>query len=123
MLKNLVDKKYHEVHEYYIEFNYDKNSGFSFPCDEKGNIISLNPAAKENYEWCLQHPEKFEQFNKITCRNTMVIDYAHGTCSCGREVELYNQYQGACQCECGQWYNLFGQELINPEFWESDEEV
>jgi hypothetical protein len=31
---------------------------------------------------------------------------------------------GACQCEnCGQWYNIFGQELIDPEYWEDWKEL
>ena len=25
-------------------------------------------------------------------------------------------------CECGQWYNAFGQALKNPEFWYEDED-
>lgn len=38
------------------------------------------------------------------------------------EYELVNQYQGACPCpKCGQWYNLFGQELINPQYWEEED--
>lgn len=28
---------------------------------------------------------------------------------------------GACQCpKCGKWYNIFGQALLDPEFWEDD---
>ena len=38
--------------EYTREFKYSKdhNSGYSFPCDSKGNIISLRPASQENYD-------------------------------------------------------------------------
>ncbi len=44
---------------------------------------------------------------------------AVGRCECGAEVELRNQYMGACECSgCGRWYNLFGQELLPPEQWE-----
>ena len=41
-----------------------------------------------------------------------------GTCNCGHKIELYDRYLGACECPyCGQWWNLFGQELKNPEHW------
>ena len=46
-----------------------------------------------------------------------------GLCSCGQWVELVDEYYGACQCpKCGKWYNLFGQELVSPEYWEQDPE-
>ena len=46
---------------------------------------------------------------------------AHGICRCGEEVTLIDEYMGSCQCEnCGQWYNLFGQELLPPNQWEED---
>lgn len=39
-------------------------------------------------------------------------------CDCGEEFPLENQYLGACECPgCGQWYNLFGQELNDPSTW------
>lgn len=44
---------------------------------------------------------------------------AYGTCHCGGTVELTDEYMGACECpNCGQWYNLFGQELLPPDMWE-----
>lgn len=45
---------------------------------------------------------------------------AVGKCSCGREVILDADYSGAVQCGCGRWYNLFGQELRDPRYWEED---
>ena len=58
-------------------------------------------------------------FNKIIEYEHSIRDNAHGTCECGNEVELYDEYYGACQCEkCGKWYNLFGQELNPPTYWE-----
>jgi hypothetical protein len=47
---------------------------------------------------------------------------AIGICSCGRDVVLECDHAGAVRCECGKWYNLFGQELRDPEYWEDDNE-
>ena len=62
--------------------------------------------------------------HKTEVRFDLFIDYkepAHGTCICGEEVSLWDQYYGACECpKCGRWYNLFGQELVAPEHWETD---
>ena len=51
---------------------------------------------------------------------------AVGLCSCSKEVILVGEhaegiYGGTVQCECGRWYNLFGQELRDPKYWEDDE--
>jgi hypothetical protein len=35
-----------------------------------------------------------------------------GTCSCGREIAIL--YDDSA-CECGRYYNLYGQELIPPD--------
>ena len=37
---------------------------------------------------------------------------------CGAEFYLQDEYLGACECpRCGQWFNLFGQELTDPRGW------
>lgn len=76
-------------------------------------------SAKANFEFCMNHPERFTRFNKILRRVRSYQDNARGKCECGAEIELWNQYMGACQCQnCGLWYNLFGQELLPPSDWE-----
>ena len=105
---------------YTIDFDIDDTCGFTFPCDKYGNVEELNPSAEQNYRYCLEHPEKY--------RAPYVKKHIHewreppvGRCSCGEEVTLTNDYEGATQCpKCGQWYNLFGQALIDPEYWEDD---
>ena len=58
---------------------------------------------------------------EIERQRRKIKDPAHGTCVCGSEVYLYNQYMGACECEnCGRWYNLFGQEIMPPEMWRGE---
>ena len=126
MLKNLVRPEREKIVEHEIEFLYteDDGSGFGFPCDERGNVLDaeMTKEAWENYRWCLEHPEKFAVYNEMKTRVRYYTPDAHGTCSCGEEVELHNQYMGACQCpKCGRWYNLFGQSLLPPEAWEDEE--
>lgn len=122
MLKNMVERQAKELIEFSIEFTDAEGSGYTFPCDSAGNVQLDNDAARENYQFALAHPEKFPvQFNEFTRRTRTYTENAHGTCVCGEEVELYDQYRGACQCpKCERWYNLFGQRLIDPQYWEDD---
>ncbi|MGE4353520.1 MAG: hypothetical protein AB7D36_05500 [Oscillospiraceae bacterium] len=106
---------------YEREFTDKPHCGMGFPCDENGNVdvTSLNDAAAANYQDCIngKYPHFIDRGAvKITQHYTAP---AVGKCShCGREVELVDEYCGACQCECGQWYNMMGQELRPPEQWE-----
>jgi len=109
---------------YEVRFFVDKNGGYGFPCDEYGNILKdeMTKQAIENYEWCLSREEEFPYlFNDVVKKTHTYREPAHGTCKCGEEVYMVNDYMGAVQCpKCGQWYNLFGQELLPPEQWEED---
>lgn len=121
MLKNFC-RETEVIREYSREFTYtDGDGGFSFPCDSTGKLSEdLHECAKKNYAWCMEHPERFSEFDHFTV-DVRRFTRSHGICSCGAEVELWDQYYGACQCErCGQWYNLFGQSLLPPEQWEVD---
>lgn len=120
MLKNIVERKHREIEEYRLCFYTDETGGYAFDCDKDGNLSDeLTDCANGNYRECMAHPEKFPYLWNKVCKHTRTYtDEAHGTCDCGREVYLYNQYMGACECECGRWYNLFGQELSPPTAWE-----
>ena len=123
MLRNFVNRKPAEYITYHIEFTDETgNSGYSFDADENGNPIFACEAAEKNYNYAINHPEEFPtEYNKFTRRVTHYTENAHGTCICGQEVELYDSYMGACECHnCGRWYNLFGQEILNPKYWEED---
>ena len=122
MLKNLVRPEREKKVWYELEFWYedDRSAGFGFPCDERGNLLAdeMNEDALKNYEWCMAHPERFAVYNNFRTHVDYYQPNAHGTCVCGEEVELSDQYMGACQCEkCGRWYNIFGQSLLPPEQW------
>ena len=48
----------------------------------------------------------------------------YGICpQCGRRVYIggsgcWASYLGLTMCECGQWYNVFGEAIKPPEMWE-----
>ena len=121
MLRNIIPSERKRIVEYEIEFLHPDTSGFAFPCDKDGKLLpDVTECARHNYEECMAHPEEWETWNHFHTIRRSYTEPAHGTCICGREVILYDQYYGACQCECGRWYNLFGQELLPPEQWEHD---
>ena len=119
MLKIISERTPMEYITYHIEFTDDEGSGFSFNADVNGKIIIENEDQRKNYEYAIAHPELFPiQYNEFTKRVQHYTEPAHGICRCGQEITLQDEYMGACQCEkCGQWYNVFGQELIDPEYW------
>ena len=120
MLTNYVPRQHSTITEYFIAFYRENNCGCAFPCDENGNLFPFNNEyAKANYESCMANPQDYPYcWNKLTKETRRVTDNAHGTCVCGEEVYLYDQYYGACECpSCGRWYNLFGQELNPPSTW------
>ena len=117
MINNYTPAEWKEDIIYELVFLDRDNNGFTFPCSSDGEPI-LNPAAKKNYDFCMAHPEKFVIYNKVVGYKQRYKENAHGTCHCGEQIELYDEYLGACQCpKCGQWYNLFGQELEPPSQW------
>lgn len=122
MIKNFVPSEWKEEEYYELQFFYDENGGLAFPCDKDGHIFAdeMTDCAKENYAHALAHPEKFKYYNEVVRNTRRYKEYARGTCNCGEEIELYNEYMGACECPyCGQWWNLFGQELNPVETWAS----
>lgn len=123
MIKSFVPAEVKTIVEFHIVFdNGEGTAGFWFPCDPSGKISEEMPEeAKANYEYCMAHPEEYSRWNEIERMEREYREPGHGTCICGTEVEMYNQYYGACQCpKCGRWYNLFGQSLVPPEQWEHD---
>lgn len=116
----VIRGKTETVTSYDLQFFFDETGGYGFECDEKGNVLNTdNECAMRNYEWCLNHPEEFEIFNHIVKNTRTIREPDHGICKCGEKVWLTNEYMGACECpNCGQWYNLFGQELVHPKYWD-----
>ena len=119
MIKNFVPREHVYEDIYELRFFVDEYGGCAFPCDKDGNVLQpMNPYAEANLKDCLAHPERYETYNKVVKYEHHYVEPAHGTCRCGQEVYLTDEYYGACECpKCGQWYNLFGQELNAPEYW------
>lgn len=114
-----------EVKEFCLVYEDVHGSGYSFPCDEKGNILwdkcpspeaikkSLANAKARQEEWTGKNGEVV----------TLVSRNRYGICPCcGHRVYFggsgWAAYTGTAKCECGQWYNVFGQALKPPEDWE-----
>lgn len=121
MLENIIpaetiEERYNE--RFFQAIGEPNGCGYGFACDDAGEPIFTNEGQETNYNYCILHPEKFNDLG-IQERIYTYKEPAKGTCHCGNEVYLTNQYLGACECpKCGQWYNLFGQELLPPEMWE-----
>ena len=124
MLKIIKERTPETIKEYYIEFLYkdDPNAGFCFPANRRGapKFSSMPPEAIRNYEACLT--DKRLTAGEFVTRTHTYMNPAVGLCSCGKEVILECDHSGAVQCECGRWYNLFGQSLIDPKYWYTDED-
>lgn len=126
MLKIIRERSTHTEVKHYIEFTDADGCGYSFPCDQNGNVrfdehdAEIARVQRENYAEAMADKDRFTcQYAQFVTRRYTVTDNAIGKCVCGEEVELYDQYQGACSCpKCGQWYNMFGQSLVDPEYWE-----
>jgi hypothetical protein len=110
--------------EYHIEFSYkdDPTAGFCFPATSHGkpDFSSMTSEAQANYKACLTNPLLTEA--EFTTTSYTYMEPAVGKCSCGSLVTLDADYMGAVRCECGRWYNLFGQSLIDPKYWYIDED-
>ena len=126
-IKIIKERERVQVKEFCIDFDLIGDfpgNGFTFNTEtwdgEPKFHSDYEDIQRKNYDYCNAHPELYERIPRV--KTWSYIENAVGKCICGNEVELYDQYQGACECpECGRWYNLFGQELLNPEYWEHDE--
>ena len=120
MIKIIKERQPVTVTDYYLEFFYkdDPNAGFCFPANKDGTpaFDKMCQSAVDNYKRCLTDDRLTEE--EFTTNTHTYTEPAVGKCSCGREVVLDSDYMGAVRCECGRWYNLFGQELRDPEYWE-----
>ena len=114
-----VIKKEEFIEEYELLFDYGDGSGFGFPCDANGKLKEMPEAAMANYKRCMEHPEKFARAG-VVVDHSYIVKTRYGICPhCGRRVNLEGSgYMGAFDCECGKWYNAFGQELLPPDQWE-----
>lgn len=118
-----------EKRDYALVYEDKQGNGYSFHCDKHGAIlwgkISSPTAAKKNLAYCKEHQEKWNGRNGEVV--TLISRERYGICPrCGRRVYFggsgWAAYIGTAECECGQWYNVFGQALKPPEDWEEEED-
>lgn len=82
-----------------------------FPCDKDGKL--LEPGHEEYLQRCKADPGLQDigvcEWEKKEITPAMI------KCDCGREIELWDVGQN--RCECGEFYNGFGQHLCHPRYW------
>ncbi len=120
MIKIIKERKHVHVERWTHDFldKQDPNFGYTFPVDDRGEYIIEYPEMQSNLDFVLSHLDQVID-EGIEDRGFDCVEPAVGICSCGEEVVLEDQYQGACSCgKCGQWYNIFGQSLMDPEYWD-----
>ena len=140
MLK-IISERYKESHTTYrLQFDLigeRKGNGYSFPLLSKdASIIPLKESETETnkYEPCseeeciwwknyLSVKDDREHFKEpyVDKKTWYWTEPAHAICNCSTEIILEDEFLGTCQCPvCGQWYNMFGQEVLDPEEYKED---
>jgi len=108
-MKIVFPKKDNEVcsvrHRY---FQVNDNSGFSFPCNEKGEVLErdLHPFALSNFRPALRGERGTDR--GIIFLMVRFSQPAVGHCECNTYLKLENVEN---QCKCGRVYGLDGQLL------------
>lgn len=107
------------VTTYALVFDYEgsaSGSGFSFPCDKRGQPEPMRPAGEKNYQACLTGAVNGRRVvaRGIESRTHSYPECAKGRCACGRVVELDSFTN---ECDCGRDYNMSGQLLAPREQW------
>lgn len=120
----IIKESYDEtIEKFYIHF-YDENKELRMGFPMENGVPAIKECAKENFATANKKADAGKWTKKIEKVSYTYKHLPYGRCACGAKFELYDRYMGACPCpNCGQWYNLFGQELDPPDTWdEGDEE-
>jgi hypothetical protein len=111
-----------ETFSYSLDFDYadEKGSGFSFPCDEHGNVNLFNcsDVGRQNFAKCLSGDMDGKPMIALGVipHVTYWMEPAIIRCDCGADVTLHTD---GVQCDqCKQTYNLVGQRLRPESEWE-----
>ncbi len=126
-MKDYTQGEWNTEETYSVLFYNHPDGGYAFPCNQLGEplFVQMTEVAQENYRLCMERGAEHYPyaFNRIEKHRRSWREPANGICNCGHRIELYNEYLGACECPyCGQWWNLFGQELNNPETWKDGDD-
>lgn len=103
----------------FFQWKEHPGSGYSFECDSKGNILEPSPERVQRLAECRVNPGLAAPILQSWIQR--YYDPAVLKCDCGSEHALIDQNRmGDSCCECGQWYNAVGQQLIPPTQWGED---
>lgn len=117
MAKVIKERSRELIESYSLHFGWKDHpgSGFGFDCDKQGVVdeSKLEGLGLENYRKCLSGeydvlPGELMDFSHYYTNPTVI------ECHCGKHVSLDTNDN---MCECGQWYNMSGQELVDPSLW------
>ena len=113
-----------EKRDYALVYEDRQGNGYSFHCDKHGAILWDKYSCPEITQKSLA-VAKAKKWNGKNGEVVAVVSHnSYGICpKCGRRIYFYGDgYFGAFECECGKWYNRFGQELKNPKSWDWDDD-
>jgi len=109
------ERNFLEIKHYQHDFEISPNYGYGFSCDEEGNL--LNEALKDRFNFYMENGVDLQgkplKYKGIQSWTQTVWENAVLECQCGERVEL----DGDSECECGRWYNQWGQRLSDPSQW------
>lgn len=140
MLKIISERHKESRTEYRLQFDVKgerAGNGFSFPLLSKDSDIipvmeteygsnQYVPCTEEECTWWksyLSVKDDREHYKEpyVAAQTWYWTEPAHAICECGTEILLEDDFLGTCQCPvCGQWYNMFGQEVLDPEEYKED---
>lgn len=118
MIRIIREARIEHCTEYSLNFDTDRNGGYAFDCNHKGEVFDMSPEGQRNYQRCLSGEVKTIRPAYIRERNYTKHTYAVGECYCGAPVELQPDSEGLCYCHCGQGYNTAGQSIRPRSEWE-----
>ena len=86
----------------------------SFDCGRNGKMFLKMPEQRKNAEYCLSHPDKYEDRGAVKTKHVYRIA-TEIACDCGTHIFL-DRFTNECP-RCGKLYNSYGQELEPYEKW------
>ena len=116
-----------ETRSYTLVYEDDQGEGYAFPCDEDGHILwgeCYDPdVTKKSIAKCKASPDRWT--GKAGEVVTLAYREIYGICPCcGRRVYFggsgWAASAGVAECDCGKWYNIFGEEILPPKPWEEN---
>ncbi len=100
------------VDRFGLTFSAPNGHGYTFTCDEDGQILSIGRYARLSLTTAISAYLDGTMTMEIADESYNYHEPATGTCACGQVVELIDPLRN--HCGCGQDYNLLGQPVLPP---------